>query len=73
MCVANDYSNYEENTFGGFDKSLMYDYSYDDLLNFYGDRNTTNRIWDEIKFCRLMRQLRPYQWELEYKRPRILK
>lgn len=73
LCVANDYSNYEENTFGGFDKSLMYDYSYDDLLNFYGDRNTTNRIWDEIKFCRLMHQLRPYQWELEYKRPRILK
>ena len=29
-----------------------------DTLKFYGDKETTDRIWDEINFCRTMKELR---------------
>ena len=40
--------------------------TYEFLLNLYGDKETTNRIWEEIQFCKTIQQLRPQQWELEY-------
>lgn len=49
-----------------FDKCKMYDYSYEELLKLYGDKNTTDRIWEEIQFCKKMHQLRPKQWEISY-------
>ena len=42
------------------------------LLKFYGDKETTDRIWEEIQFCKQMHQLRPQQWELEFVKPRVL-
>ena len=29
----------------------------------YGDKETADRIWDEINFCRQMHELRPLQQE----------
>lgn len=37
-------------------------YSYDELLKFYGDKNTTDRIYSEIQFCKQMHNLRPQEW-----------
>lgn len=67
--VANDYANYKGETLPQFDKSEMYEYSYEELLKFYGDKKTTDRIWSEIQFCKQMHQLRPQQWELEFVKP----
>ena len=50
----------------------MYDYSYEQLLRFYGDKETTDSVWEEIQFCKQMHQLRFQQWELEETKPRIL-
>ncbi len=63
--VANDSANYKGEVLPQFDKFEMYEYSYEELLQFYGDKKTTDRIWEEIQFCKQMHQLRPQQWELE--------
>lgn len=47
-------------------KNDLYEYSYDMLLKFYGNKEITDRIWDEIQFCKQMHKLRPQQWELEF-------
>jgi hypothetical protein len=64
--IVNDPANDKENSLPQFDKSLLYEYSYDELLAFYADKATTDRIWDEIQFCKQMHILRPQQWELNY-------
>lgn len=51
----------------------MYEYTYETLLEFYGDKAITDRIWEEIQFCKQMHQLRPQHWELEFVKPRVLK
>ena len=63
--VANDSANYKDEALPQFDKFQMYKYSYEELLKFYGNKKTTDRIWDEIQFCKLMHKLRPKQWEIE--------
>jgi len=63
--VANDLACYV-NDVCLFDKSYLYEYTYDELLMFCKDRKTTNKIWDEIEFCKQMHQLRFKQWELEF-------
>ena len=70
--IVNDEANYKGEALPQFDKCEMYEYSYQDLLKFYGDKNTTDRIWDEIQFCKQMHQLRPQQWEVEYNKPKSL-
>lgn len=70
--IVNDGANYKGNPLPLFDKDELYEYSYDVLLKFYGDKETTNRIWEEIQFCKQMHQLRPQQWELEFVKPSIL-
>ena len=70
--IVNDGANYKGNSLPLFDKDELYEYSYDVLLKFYGDKETTNRIWEEIQFCKQMHQLRPQQWELEFVKPSIL-
>ena len=70
--VVNDDANYKGEALPQFDKSEMYEYSYEELLKFYGNKETTDRIWDEIQFCKQMHQLRPQQWELEFVKPRVL-
>ena len=63
--IVNDRANYKGKTLPQFDKFEMYEYSYEDLLKFYGNTKTADRIWDEIQFCKQMHQLRPQQWEIE--------
>lgn len=70
--IVNDNANYKGEALPQFDKCEMYEYSYEDLLKFYGNKETTGRIWDEIQFCKQMHQLRPQQWELEFVKPRVL-
>ena len=70
--VANDSANYEGEALPQFDKFQMYEYSYEELLKFYGNKNTTDRIWNEIQFCKQMHKLRPQQWEIESTMPKKL-
>lgn len=49
-----------------FERMHLYEYSYEDLLTFYEDKEITDRIWSEIQFCKQMHELRPQQWELEF-------
>lgn len=64
--IVNDQVNYKGNQLSLFDKAEMYEYSYDALLTFYGNKETTDRIWQEIQFCKQMHNLRPQQWEMEF-------
>lgn len=61
-CYANP-----EFTFELLDESELFNYSYDFLLSVLKDKQITDKIMDEIEFCKLMHNLRPQQWELEYK------
>jgi hypothetical protein len=70
--IVNDHANYKGNSLPQFDKGLLYEYSYDALLKFYDDKTTTDRIWNEIQFCKQMHILRPQQWELEFSSPKVL-
>ena len=70
--IVNNYANYKGNPMPLFDRDELYEYSYDVLLKFYGDKETTDRIWEEIQFCKQMHQLRPQQWELEFVKPGVL-
>lgn len=63
--IVNDLANFKYNHVSQLEKFNLYEYSYEMLLKFYGDKETTDRIWDEIQFCKQMHQLRPQQWELE--------
>lgn len=63
--ISNDIVNFKDSPGTLLEKFYLYDYSYEILLKFYGDKDTTDRIWDEIQFCKQMHQLRPKQCELE--------
>lgn len=64
--VINDFTNFKDNPIFQLEKNDLYEYSYDMLLKFYGNKEITDRIWDEIQFCKQMHKLRPQQWELEF-------
>lgn len=64
--IVNDSVNFKDEPASFFEKIYLYDYSYEVLLKFYGDKKTTDRIWDEIQFCKQMHELRPQQWELDF-------
>ena len=70
--IANDSANYRGEALTIFDKSEMYEYSYDDLLEFYEDKKTADRVWKEINFCKQMHLLRLGQWGLEESKLRVL-
>ena len=70
--IVNEPANYKGNPMPLFDRDELYEYSYDVLLKFYGYKETTDRIWEEIQFCKKMHQLRPQQRELEETKPRVL-
>lgn len=65
--IINDNANYKGNPVSQFNIDYLYEYSYNDLLLFYKDEETTTRIWNEIEFCKLMHKIRPQLWEVEYK------
>ena len=64
--IINDSASFKDNPVSLLEKTDLYECTYDMLLKFYGDKETTDRIWDEIQFCKQMHQLRPQQWELEF-------
>ena len=71
--VVNDQANFKNQPISLFEKIEMYNYSYENLFHFYGDKKTTDRIWEEINFCKQMHELRPQQWELqEEELPKVL-
>lgn len=63
--IVNDQANYKDNNLSLIFKSELYEYTYDALLKFYNNKEVTDRIWEEIQFCKQMHQLRPQQWELQ--------
>lgn len=64
--IINMQQNSDENSISYLDKDSLYDYTYEELFEFYGDRNLTYRVIEEIKFCRLMHKLRPMQSDANY-------
>ena len=50
------------------DRDYLYDYSYNDLFDIYNDNKITDNIWNEIKFCKQMKELRPKSYEEEVKK-----
>lgn len=64
--IVNDEANYKGGIVPLFPIEYLYDVTYEGLLKFYQDKETTDRIWQEIKFCELMRELRPPKYEEEY-------
>ncbi|MBQ8193047.1 MAG: hypothetical protein IJZ46_03145 [Bacilli bacterium] len=64
--IVNESANYKDNPVSQLKKFDLYEYNYEMLLKFYGNKETTDRIWDKIQFCKQMHQLRPGQWELEF-------
>ena len=64
--IINDSTNFKDNPESLLEKFDLYEYTYEMLLKFYGNQETTDRIWDEIQFCKQMHQLRPQQWKLEF-------
>lgn len=66
--VVNDNANYKGEPLPPFDRyDLFHEYTYDMLLIYYGNKETTDRIWSEIMFCKQMHELRPQQWEKGHK------
>lgn len=69
--IVNEAANYE--IIPLLTKDEIYNYSYATLLDNYGDKETTDRIWEEIQFCQQMHELRPQQWEREHVSKRVKK
>ena len=64
--IINDPDNYKGEPFSFMDKAELYEYRYEDLNEFYQNKETTDRIWEDISLCKLFHQIRPQQWEVEY-------
>lgn len=64
--IINNFVNYEDNSVLLFDKDQLYQISYDEVLAFYGNKKMANKVWNEIKFCKQMHELRPQQFELQF-------
>jgi hypothetical protein len=65
--IINDSRNYIDECMPCLDKSDLYYYSLNDLEKIYNDRNTAQEIYEEIQFCKMMHELRPQQWELDFR------
>ena len=59
--IVNDSANYKDDIISPLEPFFLYDYTYNGLLSFYDDKETTDRIWDEIQFCKQMHQLRSHK------------
>ncbi len=71
--IVNDEANFKKDLFPPFNKyELLNEYTYDMLLKFYGNKEITDRIWEEIEFCKQMHKLRPQQWEIGADTPKVL-
>lgn len=67
--IINDEANFRKSFISPMEQFLLYKYTYNGLLKFYGDKETTDRIWDEINFCRTMRELRNPSYLQEEDKP----
>lgn len=65
--IINDPENYKGKLMPQLNIFELHDYTYNELLDFYGNKEITDRIWNEIIFCKQMHELRPQRWEIEYK------
>lgn len=64
--VVNDAVDYKEDSLPPFDRyDLFNEWTYEMLLKYFGNKEITDRIWEEIDFCKKMHELRPQQWEIE--------
>lgn len=65
--IVNDEANLKNSLISPMETFMLYKYTYKGLHNFYRDKDTTDRIWDEIQFCKQMHKLRPIRQEIEVK------
>ncbi len=56
--IIYDNVNYKDSPMSLLSNDNLYNYSYDELLDFYQDKDTTDRIWKKIDFCKLILSLR---------------
>lgn len=63
--IINDPVNFKDSDFL-FETFDIYECTYQTLLEFYKDKETANRIWDEIEFCKTMRKLREVSNKKEF-------
>lgn len=71
--VVNDAVNYKEGSLPPFDRyDLFNEWTYEMLLKYFGNKEITDRIWEEIDFCKKMHELRPQQWEIEIAPQKVL-
>lgn len=71
--VVNDNENYKGNSLPPFDRyDLFNDWTYEKLLRYHQNQEITDRIWEEIEFCRQMHELRPQQWEIKTSPQKVL-
>lgn len=72
--VVNDAVNYIDELSFQFDYDILYEYTYDNLLKLYTNKNIADRIWSEIQFLKEMRELRPKYYDTSIEpEPHILK
>ena len=67
--VINENSICTQDSFVALDISEFYYYTYDDILYYYEDKEKADKLWQEIEFCRLMKNLRfkeENELQLEY-------
>lgn len=65
--VANDNDNYKGHSLPPFDKyTLFNEWTYEMLLKYHQNKEITDRLWEEMEFCKQMHLLRPQQWELKW-------
>ena len=63
-----EYGVCEKSTVDGFSllsEDEIYDYTYESLSFCYDDQKFVSEIWEEIQFCRMMKEIRPVN-ESEY-------
>lgn len=71
--VVNDAVDYKEDSLPPFDRyDLFNEWTYEMLLKYFGNKEITDRIWEEIDFCKKMHELRPQQWEIETAPQKVL-
>ena len=63
--IINDKVNYSPDG-PLLDKSELYYYTFDDLVNILGNEKDAKWIYDEIEFCRMMHRIRPQEWERDF-------
>ncbi len=60
--IVNDSENFKENTFPPFNRYELFNkWTYEMLLEYYGNKETADRVWEDMEFCKQMHKLRLQQ------------